>query len=85
MPVASRRYIAGKASLRCFKLQVKNVLEESFGLYWLNLASCANRIRISIEVLLTELRKTATNKSILCTFIGIERANMVVSSLSNFF
>jgi hypothetical protein len=34
---------------------VKNILEESFGLYWLNLASCANKIRVSIEVLLTEL------------------------------
>lgn len=34
---------------------VKKILDETFGLYWLDLGSCANKIRISIEVLLNEL------------------------------
>lgn len=34
---------------------VSKILNESFGLYWLDLGSCANKIRIAIEVLLNEL------------------------------
>lgn len=44
---------------------VKKILSETFGLYWLDLGSCANKIRISIEVLLNELSvisKKATKK-----------------------
>ncbi len=41
---------------------ITKLLEESFSLYWIDLSSCANKIRISIEVLLDELNihKTAT-------------------------
>lgn len=35
---------------------VCKTLNESFGLYWLDISSCANKIRISIEVLLNELK-----------------------------
>ncbi|GAB3535803.1 hypothetical protein GCM10027443_25290 [Pontibacter brevis] len=34
---------------------VTKKLNESFGLYWIDLNSCANKIRISIETLLNEL------------------------------
>jgi hypothetical protein len=34
---------------------VSKILNESFGLYWLDLGSCANKIRIAIEILLNEL------------------------------
>ena len=33
---------------------ISNILNETFGLYWLDLSSCANKIRISIEVLMDE-------------------------------
>jgi hypothetical protein len=41
---------------------VTKILNETFGLYWLDLGSCANKIRISIEVLLNEqqIPKTKT-------------------------
>ncbi len=44
---------------------VSKLLNESFGLYWLDISSCANKIRISIEVLLNELKvkKTKTVQS----------------------
>ncbi len=35
---------------------IKKVLNESFGLYWLDISSCANKIRIATEVLLNELK-----------------------------
>lgn len=44
---------------------VGKVLNESFALYWLDLSSCANKIRIAIEILLNELNvisSTQTNK-----------------------
>lgn len=34
---------------------VSKVLNKSFGLYWMDLSSCANKIRIVVEVLLDEL------------------------------
>ncbi len=34
---------------------VKKILIDSFSLYWMDLSSCANKIRIGIEVLLNEL------------------------------
>ncbi len=34
---------------------VKKILNDSFGLYWMDISSCANKIRIGIEVLLNEL------------------------------
>ncbi|MBU7570681.1 MAG: DUF4145 domain-containing protein, partial [Flavobacterium sp.] len=40
---------------------VKKVLNESFGLYWLDISSCANKIRIAIEVLLNELNVPDAN------------------------
>lgn len=33
---------------------IHKILNETFGLYWLDLGSCANKIRIAIEVLLDE-------------------------------
>lgn len=42
---------------------VTKILNNSFGLYWLDLGSCANKIRIAIEVLMDEqqIPKTSTN------------------------
>jgi len=34
---------------------VKKIINDSFGLYWMDISSCANKIRIGIEVLLNEL------------------------------
>jgi len=42
---------------------VKKILNESFGLYWMDISSCANKIRISIEVLLNELKVPDSNGS----------------------
>jgi hypothetical protein len=42
---------------------VKKTLNESFGLYWLDISSCANKIRISIEVLLNELKVNKTENT----------------------
>lgn len=39
---------------------VTKILNETFGLYWLDLGSCANKIRISIEVLLNEQKVPTT-------------------------
>lgn len=41
---------------------VSNILNTSFFLYWSDLSSCANKIRISIEVLLTELKIRKTTQ-----------------------
>lgn len=35
---------------------VQKILNETFGLYWIDLGSCANKIRIAIEALLNELK-----------------------------
>lgn len=37
-------------------LIIRKEMEKSFQLYWVDLASCANRIRSSVELLLTELK-----------------------------
>jgi hypothetical protein len=44
---------------------VQKILNESFGLFWLDLGSCANKIRIAIEVLLNEqgVAQTKTTKT----------------------
>ena len=34
---------------------VSNILNHSFGLYWLDISSCANKIRVAIEILMDEL------------------------------
>jgi hypothetical protein len=34
---------------------VSNILNQSFGLYWNDISSCANKIRIAIEVLMDEM------------------------------
>jgi len=39
---------------------VSRLLNDSFGLYWLDVGSCANKIRISIEVLMDELKINKT-------------------------
>jgi hypothetical protein len=39
---------------------VSKLLKDSFGLYWLDIGSCANKIRISIEVLMDELKINKT-------------------------
>jgi len=39
---------------------ISKLLNSSFELYWLDISSCANKIRISIEVLLTELKVNKT-------------------------
>nr|WP_293834097.1 DUF4145 domain-containing protein [uncultured Arsenicibacter sp.] len=46
-------------------VNVRTILNETFGLYWLDVGSCANKIRIAIEVLMDELAipRTRTNKS----------------------
>jgi hypothetical protein len=53
---------------------VTKILNESFGLYWLDVSSCANKIRISIEVLLNELnvpdKKTINKKEQKITLHG---------------
>lgn len=43
---------------------VSNILNDSFVLYWIDLSSCANKIRVSIELLLDDLkiRKTLLTK-----------------------
>ncbi|MFN3194611.1 MAG: DUF4145 domain-containing protein [Chlorobiota bacterium] len=44
-------------------IEIKNLIEDSFNLYWLDLSSCANKIRISIELILTQkkVKKTTIN------------------------
>lgn len=42
---------------------VTKKLNESFGLYWIDISSCANKIRISIETLLNELNVITTKKT----------------------
>ncbi|MFM9947700.1 MAG: DUF4145 domain-containing protein [Saprospiraceae bacterium] len=42
---------------------VSKLLDVSFGLYWFDVSSCVNKIRIAIEVLLDELEVTKTKTS----------------------
>jgi len=49
---------------------VKALLNNSFSLYWLDISSCANKIRISIEVLLNELKVNKTKQ------VGSKRKKM---------
>jgi hypothetical protein len=42
---------------------VSTVLDKSFGLYWMDIGSCANKIRVSIEVLLDELNIPKQHKT----------------------
>lgn len=45
--------------------KIREIISESFALYWSDLASCANKIRVSLEILMDEFRvkKTYINRN----------------------
>lgn len=57
-------------TLQLFKIpdncpdEIKNVINDSFALFWNDLASCANKIRVSLELLMDEfkIKKTIINR-----------------------
>lgn len=59
---------------------VSKILNETFGLYWLDLGSCANKIRISIEILMDE-QKIPQTQTLHRRLELFEKSNDSVSKL----